>query len=315
MTIIKAATAPLFAVVGASGNQGGSVMRSIQASSKAYRVRAIGRDITKPIFKKYEEWGCEILSADVSTKDGAEKAFKDADIAFAITVSEYSDGAKEKEIAKGKTQMDACAALGVKQVIYTGMVHLGRLTGASCDLWDSKAEVAEYARSLRAFKLYDISTGTFFNNYLTQNAPRKAEDGTYFIAAPFGPDTKLPLIDHAEDFGKYAIGALENDAHEKTVCAAPEYVTPVQIVEAFSKVSGRTINLKVLTDAEYGGRLKGIFGEQLANGMVNTMAAVRTVGYYGGEELEESNQLLSTPARKLPEMVEAHKDRILALFA
>ena len=96
MTIVKTLSAPLFAVVGATGTQGGSIIRALQASAKQYRVRAITRDTSKPAAQELEALGCELRAADVSTLDGALKAFEVADIAFAITLSDYAGGGGER---------------------------------------------------------------------------------------------------------------------------------------------------------------------------------------------------------------------------
>lgn len=89
MTIVKAASAPLFVVLGSSGNQGGSVVRALAASSRPYRVRAIMRDTSKPIAKELEASGVETRAADVLTSEGLKHAFQDADLAFGHTASEY----------------------------------------------------------------------------------------------------------------------------------------------------------------------------------------------------------------------------------
>ncbi len=89
MTISKDASVPLFTVVGATGGQGGSTVRALQASSKPYRVRAITRDASKPAAKELQALGCEIVEVNVNTADGAKKAFEGADVAFVMTHTEF----------------------------------------------------------------------------------------------------------------------------------------------------------------------------------------------------------------------------------
>lgn len=88
MTITKDASAPLFVVVGSSGNQGGSVVAALQASSRPYRVRAIMRDTSKRAAKDLEALGAETRAADVQTVEGAKHAFEGATLAFCNTLTE-----------------------------------------------------------------------------------------------------------------------------------------------------------------------------------------------------------------------------------
>lgn len=90
MTITKDASAPLFAVVGATGGQGGSVVRALEASSLPYRVRAITRDASKPAANALKALGCDVVEADVKTPEGAKKTFEGAEFAFVMTLTDFS---------------------------------------------------------------------------------------------------------------------------------------------------------------------------------------------------------------------------------
>ncbi|KAH8917278.1 NAD(P)-binding protein [Atractiella rhizophila] len=313
-------SAPLFTVVGASGNQGRSTVFALQSSTKRYRVRAVGRDAQKEIMKHFAELGCELLVADVTTEAGAECALRGTDIAFVMTLTEFGQGAKEMagEVQKGKVLMDACAICGVKQVIYTGSTHLGNLSNIPCYIWDAKAEVTLYARSLASFSLYEVCTGSFFETLITQRAPKRSEknDGSFVLSMPYFLDTPIPVIDTPEDFGKYAIAALEHDIRDEPVYAATEYITPVQLAQAFEKVSGKRVVAEHVNDKESLEKLRGAFkSEDTARDMFNVAVAVRTVGYYGGADLEKSNKILSRPARRLDDMMRAHREKVLMIFS
>ena len=55
----------ILTVFGASGNQGGSVIRSVLADpelSKSFKIRAVTRDTTKPNIKALQEQGVEVVS-------------------------------------------------------------------------------------------------------------------------------------------------------------------------------------------------------------------------------------------------------------
>lgn len=84
MTITQDSSAPLVAVVGATGTQGGSVVNALAKSDKPYRVRAFTRDAKKPAAQNLVKLGVEVVvvSLVVENKEEVYKAFTGADSAF-----------------------------------------------------------------------------------------------------------------------------------------------------------------------------------------------------------------------------------------
>ena len=84
MTITDSVSAPLVAVVGATGQQGGSVVAVLKASTKQYRIRAFTRDATKPAAQALAEDGVEVVAVNivVENSDAVRKAFEGVDIAL-----------------------------------------------------------------------------------------------------------------------------------------------------------------------------------------------------------------------------------------
>ena len=73
---------PSITVFGATGIQGGSVVRHLLASDKSYRIRAVTRDSTKPAAQKLTEQGVEVVQAELGNQDEVEKAVKGQDFVF-----------------------------------------------------------------------------------------------------------------------------------------------------------------------------------------------------------------------------------------
>jgi uncharacterized protein YbjT (DUF2867 family) len=60
----------IIVVFGATGAQGGSVIKSILGDSKAaaqFKIRAVTRDPSKPSAKALADQGCELVSVCLST--------------------------------------------------------------------------------------------------------------------------------------------------------------------------------------------------------------------------------------------------------
>ena len=89
MTITQSTSAPLVVIGGATGNQGGSVLRYLRESDKEYRLRALTRDNTKPKAKALSELGVDVVSIDLKpeNKDKIQEVYSGADIVFVGTLS------------------------------------------------------------------------------------------------------------------------------------------------------------------------------------------------------------------------------------
>ncbi|KAL8956914.1 MAG: hypothetical protein Q9183_006190 [Haloplaca sp. 2 TL-2023] len=75
-------------VFGATGNQGGSVIKSILSDPKTaneFKIRAITRDPSKPNAKALEAQGVETVAGDINSKDDIQAALQDAYAVFAVT--------------------------------------------------------------------------------------------------------------------------------------------------------------------------------------------------------------------------------------
>jgi uncharacterized protein YbjT (DUF2867 family) len=78
----------IFTVFGATGNQGGSVVRHILKHpelSKQYKIRAVTRDTSKPSAVALKNQGAEVVTADLNDRDSVFKAIEGSSIVFGVT--------------------------------------------------------------------------------------------------------------------------------------------------------------------------------------------------------------------------------------
>lgn len=93
MTITQSTRAPLVVIGGATGNQGGSVLRYLQDSDKEYRLRALTRDNSKPKAKALSNLGVDVVSVDLKpeNKDKIQEVYSGADVVFVSSPSSGID--------------------------------------------------------------------------------------------------------------------------------------------------------------------------------------------------------------------------------
>jgi putative NADH-flavin reductase len=89
------ATRKVIAVFGATGAQGGSVVRAI-LENKQFAVRALTRDVARPNAVLLKDLGAEVVRCDLNDKASVEAALKGVHGAFLVT-NFWDDFSKEKE--------------------------------------------------------------------------------------------------------------------------------------------------------------------------------------------------------------------------
>src|SRR6188508_1743255 len=207
----------IIAVTGATGTQGGGLVRAILADPNGgFAVRAITRDPNKDNAKALASKGAEVVSANLDDVESLKKAFAGAHGVYAVTnFWEHFSGEKEK--AQAKNVAEAAKAAGVQHVVWSTLEDTRQWMPAGdtrmpmlqdkyrVPHFDAKAEADAYFAGvpttfLRASFYWD-------NLYMFGLAPKKGDDGQYSWAFPLGT-AKMAGIG-AEDIGKCAYGVLK----------------------------------------------------------------------------------------------------------
>ncbi|EPE03009.1 hypothetical protein F503_08623 [Ophiostoma piceae UAMH 11346] len=284
----------LITVFGSTGNQGSSVISHIlhdDKLSKEYKIRGITRDTSKPSAVQLAKKGVEVVSADMNSVESLAKALVGTDVVFIVTnYWETKDGDVERQ--QGKNVTDAANQAGVSHVIFSTLYNVteetkGRLTHVPH--FDSKADVAKYIRA-SGLNYTFVLPGYYMSNFTRMLA--KNDDGSYTLYYPVGDKAKFPLYDAASDSGLFVKAILKNldSLNGKEVLAASGYYTPSQIVETFSKATGKKANFVQVTNDQY----KASLPPALADEYLDNQLFVEKPGYYLGQSLESSLKLLDS---------------------
>lgn len=182
----------LICVIGATGNQGGSVARRFLAAG--FRVRGLTRDPSSSASKKLAAEGIEVVKADLNDVESLKLVFKNANVIFSVTNywelffrPDYRQSANELRISPrqhagdveyqhGKNVADAaattCETLDQNGFLVSTLSHASqRSQGRFTQLYhfDAKARVFPlYVKDKYpelAAKMSCIQTGFFFTSF------------------------------------------------------------------------------------------------------------------------------------------------------
>jgi len=219
--------------MGATGNQGGSVVQSLLP--KGHHIRTLVRNPGSPKAKRLAEQGVEIMKGDFSDRDSLLKAATGMDTIYAMTTP-FEAGTTE-EVKQGITISDVAKEAGVGHFIFGSVASANRKTGIPH--FDSKYDVEKYITTLGI--PYTISAPVFFmDNYLSPFALPSLKEGKLKLAMP----ANIPLQQiSVSNIGAFVATLVERreGVFGKRVDIAGDKLTGEETANLLSKVSGREI--------------------------------------------------------------------------
>lgn len=290
----------IIAVVGATGAQGGGLVRAILADPNGgFAARAITRDVNSDKAKELAALGAEVVAADVDDVESLKKAFDGAYGAYCVTFY-WAHFSPEKEIAEARDMAEAAKAAGVQHVIWSTLEDTRKWVPLSDDRMPTlmdKYKTPHFDAKGEANALFTeagvpttfLLTSFYWDNFIYFGmGPAKGADGTLAITLPMD-DKKLPGI-AAEDIGRCAYGIFRKGDQYigKTVGIAGEHPTGAQMAAAFSKVLGKEVRYNAVPPDVY-----RQFGFPGADDLGNMFQFKRDFNEYftGARNLEESRAL------------------------
>ena len=123
----------IIAVVGATGAQGGGVVRAILADPNGpFTARAITRDPNSDKARELAALGAEVVAADIDDVESLRRAFDGAYGAFCVTFF-WAHFSAEKELEEARNMATAARDAGVKHVIWSTLEDTRKLVPLSDD--------------------------------------------------------------------------------------------------------------------------------------------------------------------------------------
>lgn len=124
-----------------------------------------------------------------------------------------------------------------------------------------------------------------------------APNNEWTLGLPIPTSSPIPLLDTADDTGKFVKGILLNreKALGKRILGATDYYTIEEIVRQFQEVfpeAGKTAKAVQLPHQVFKGILAmGGMPEESQEELLQNMRLMDEFGYYGGADLDESHSV------------------------
>ncbi|KAE8157040.1 hypothetical protein BDV40DRAFT_309060 [Aspergillus tamarii] len=250
----------LLVVLGATGNQGGSVIKSFLADP-TWRIRGLTRNTSSAKAQSIQAQGVEIVQADLDDVASLEAAFQGATAIFSVTDfwnafatiaqnSEIEDQSKirrtyEYELQQGKNVFDAATKVEtLERLVFSSLSDASKWSKGKYTWvlhFEAKAHAVDYVRETypELWKRTSVvQVGWYLSNFLGPFLrPKKAENGVYQFVGGLKADVKLPIAAAEEDTGP-AVKALVACPPGKNLIAYREWMTPEEFVRTWSRVLG-----------------------------------------------------------------------------
>src|SRR5712692_7594507 len=221
----------LIAVIGATGQQGGAVVRALQAQGQ-FKVRALSR---KP--GKHRNLADEVVEADLDRPETLKAAFAGAHGVFLVT-NNWEAGADEPKQATAAVR--AAKDAGVKHLIWStlpdveaiggGKFHVPHFTGkAKIDRTVTEAAFANHTFVIAPF---------YYQNLIGVLAPQKQTDGSVGWALPLDPTVRSIHMGDITELGNIVAGAFahpDQAGHGEYLPLVGDFMSFNEIVDTLNR--------------------------------------------------------------------------------
>jgi uncharacterized protein YbjT (DUF2867 family) len=308
----------IIAVTGATGAQGGGLVRAIlNDPNGGYAVRALTRNPDSDKAKALAQAGAVVVAADLDNEAGLKKAFEGAYGAFVVT-NFWEHFSAEKEIAQATNAAKAAKAAGVKHVIWSTLEDTRKwipLSDNRMPTLGGKYKVPHFDGKGEADKVFadvGVPTTRLLTSFYWDNmiffgtGPKKGPDGKLALTMPLG-DKKLAAI-AVEDIGKcaYAIFKRGNEFIGKKVGIAGGHLTGTEMAAGLTRALGQEVVYNAVTPEVYRG-----FGFPGADDMGNMFQFKRDFNdYYCGARPIEFTRNLNPELLSYDAWLAKYKDKI-----
>ncbi|SHF14709.1 Uncharacterized conserved protein YbjT, contains NAD(P)-binding and DUF2867 domains [Seinonella peptonophila] len=213
-------------VIGATGQQGGAVVR--QLLTTGWNVRALVRDPHQPTPQSLQKLGVTIIQGDLDDPISVQSAMKDVYGVFSMQALDLHN--LDKELSQGKLVVDSAKNAGVSHLVYSSVAGANRQTGITS--FENKGVIEQYIRKLD-IPFTILRPVMFMENF---RFTLQKVDGQIQLAYKGALETKVQMI-AVHDIGVFARITFENPNQYigEVLEIAGDELTVNQLIEKFQR--------------------------------------------------------------------------------
>src|ERR1700757_5138811 len=191
----------LIAVIGATGQQGGAVVRALQAQGQ-FKVRALTRNPGK-----HQGLADEVVEADLDRADTLKAAFEGAHGVFLVT--NFAEQGTD-ELKQATAAVQAAKAAGVKHFVWSTLPDVEAISGGKLHVphFSGKAKIDRIVKEAGFEHHTFVIAPFYYQNVLGVMAPQKQSDGTLGWALPIDPTVRGIHMGDIGEIGNIVAGAF-----------------------------------------------------------------------------------------------------------
>ena len=191
----------LIAVIGATGQQGGAVVRALRATGR-FTVRALSRNPAK-----HRDLADEVVEADLRRPDTLEAAFEGAHGVFLVT-NFWEEGTDERKQATAAVR--AAKTASVKHLIWSTLPDVEAISGGKFDVphFTGKSKVDRIVKEAGFAHHTFVIAPFYYQSLVGTLAPQKQADGSLGWALPIDPNVRCIHMGDITELGTIVAGAF-----------------------------------------------------------------------------------------------------------
>ena len=273
----------LIAVIGATGQQGGGVVRALQASGQ-FKVRALTRDPSK-----HRDLTDEVVEADLNRPETLTAAFEGAYGVFLVTTSSL-EGTDERK--QGAAAVQAARNAGVKHVVWSTLPDVEAISGGKFQVphFTNKAKVDPMVKDAGFANHTFVIAPFFYQNLAGAMAPQQQADGSMGWALPLDPNIRCIHMGDIRELGTLVAGTFahpDQAGHGEYLPLVGDFMSFNEIVETLNR-QGHNFSYKQIPKEVFAGFFPG--ANEIA-GMFSYFQAHTYLGSDSSDQIALANKV------------------------
>jgi len=281
----------VIAVVGATGQQGGAVVRALQAG-KQFKVRALTRNPAK-----HRELADEVVEADLNRPETLASAFNGAYGVFLVT--NFQEHGTD-ELKQATVAVRAAEDAGVKHFVWSTLPDVEAISGGNFNVphFTGKAKVDRIVKEAGFANHTFVIAPFYYQNLVGALASQKQTDGSMTWALPLDPTVRSIHMGDITELGDIVAGAFahpDQAGHGEYLPLVGDFLSFNEIIDTLNR-QGHNFSFNHVPKEIFAGLFPG--AAEIAE-MFNYFQAHTYLGSDSRDEIALANETAGRQPTKL----------------